>query len=221
MKRPGNPLALAVLTLLYERPMHPYEMSTTLRFRHKEDSIKINYGSLYAVVESLEKKGLIRATERIRDGRRPERTVYALTASGESAMRDWLGELISVPTHQFTDFEAALSLLAGLPPEEVRSLLAERLRALHDDDRAYRDNYAALKSFPRLFAVESEYRAAMRRAEIDFATALLGELTDGTFEGLASWRRLHDLKRADSGVDLLATAIAEFFPDGTTQPPRS
>ena len=37
--------------------MHPYEMSTTLRERHKEESIKLNYGSLYSVVSSLEKYG--------------------------------------------------------------------------------------------------------------------------------------------------------------------
>ena len=50
MRRPANALALAVLALLYEKPMHPYEISSTLRVRHKEESIKINYGSLYAVV---------------------------------------------------------------------------------------------------------------------------------------------------------------------------
>ncbi len=56
MKRPANALALAVLTLLYEKPMHPYEMSATLRHRSKEESIKLNYGSLYAVVESLRRR---------------------------------------------------------------------------------------------------------------------------------------------------------------------
>ena len=30
-RKVGNPLALAVLVLLYERPMHPYEMAATLR----------------------------------------------------------------------------------------------------------------------------------------------------------------------------------------------
>ena len=30
-RKVSNPLALAVLGLLCERPMHPYEMSTTLR----------------------------------------------------------------------------------------------------------------------------------------------------------------------------------------------
>ena len=32
-KRRSNPLALAVLVLLFERPMHPDEIATTLRQR--------------------------------------------------------------------------------------------------------------------------------------------------------------------------------------------
>ena len=48
---PSNPLALAVLALLFERPMHPYEMGVILRQRHKEDSIKLRYGSLYTVID--------------------------------------------------------------------------------------------------------------------------------------------------------------------------
>src|ERR671921_650708 len=75
-RRVSNPLALAVLRCLNERPMHPYEISTTLRTRGKEQSIKLNYGSLYAVVESLAKSGLVRPRETTREGRRPERTVY-------------------------------------------------------------------------------------------------------------------------------------------------
>src|SRR5699024_10625982 len=50
-RRPNNPLALAVLTMLYEHPMHPYEMSRTLRERGKEASIRLNHGSLYSVVD--------------------------------------------------------------------------------------------------------------------------------------------------------------------------
>ena len=59
-----NPLALAVLTCLYEQPMHPYEISQTLEQRAKEQSIKLNFGSLYSVVESLDKHGLIREPAR-------------------------------------------------------------------------------------------------------------------------------------------------------------
>ena len=49
----SNPLALAVLACLHERPMHPYEMASTMRERGKEQSIKLNYGSLYTVVDNL------------------------------------------------------------------------------------------------------------------------------------------------------------------------
>ena len=60
----SNPLALAVLVSLYEKPMHPYEVAQTLRTRAKQESVRLNYGSLYAVVETLEKRGLIAAPRR-------------------------------------------------------------------------------------------------------------------------------------------------------------
>ena len=58
-KRRSNPLALAVMVRLFERPMHPYEMATTLTQRHKHDSIKIRFGSLYTVIDALVADGLI------------------------------------------------------------------------------------------------------------------------------------------------------------------
>src|SRR3954452_13305451 len=125
-RRVSNPLALAVLSCLSERPMHPYEISTTLRSRGKEDSIKLNYGSLYSVVESLQKHGLIAPRETTRAGRRPERTVYEITDAGTAEFEDWLAELLSTPVREFTSLEAGLSLLPGLPPDEVLRLLDKR-----------------------------------------------------------------------------------------------
>src|SRR4051812_6156942 len=108
-RRVSNPLALAVLSCLTERPMHPYEISTTLRERGKETSIKLNYGSLYSVVESLQKHHLIEAQETARAGRRPERTVYAITETGIAEFEDWLAELLSTPVKDYTSLEAGLS----------------------------------------------------------------------------------------------------------------
>src|ERR687885_1959834 len=114
-RRVSNPLALAVLGCLSERPMHPYEISTTLRSRGKEQSIKLNYGSLYSVVEALERHGLIAARETTREGRRPERTVYEITESGVEELEDWLAELLSTPVRDYTSLEAGLSLMPTLP----------------------------------------------------------------------------------------------------------
>jgi DNA-binding PadR family transcriptional regulator len=195
-RRVSNPLALAVLSCLSERPMHPYEISTTLRSRGKEDSIKLNYGSLYSVVESLAKHGLIAARETARAGRRPERTVYEITPAGTAEFEDWLAELLSTPVREFTSLEAGLSLMPGLPPDDVARLLArraERLRVeLRTLDAAHAES-AELK-LPELFLVESRFREAMLRAELDYLSGLAAAIQDGSLSGVGVWRRIHELR---------------------------
>jgi len=193
--RPSNPLALAVLVLLAEQPMHPYQMSATLKERRKEDSIKINYGSLYSVVDMLEKRGLIEARETLREGNRPERTIYAITAAGRGLMVEWLADLLSTPVKEFPQFEAALSLMAALPPDRVISLLEQRLgsqRASFEHGQGLLDGVQAA-GMPRLFMIEHEFEQAILAAEIAFLVALLDDLKSGTFGGLDGWRRMHEL----------------------------
>lgn len=192
-RKVSNPLALAVLGLLSERPMHPYEMSATLRERSKESSIKLNYGSLYSVVEALVRHGLIDVHETIREGRRPERTVYAITDAGRTEFVEWLSELIEIPVKEYPQFEAALSLLAGLGPEEALRLLrqrANRLRIAAIGDAAVAEEMRRV-GLPRLFTIEGEYVQALRDAEIAFVEALVKEFADGSFEGLDLWRAAH------------------------------
>lgn len=211
-RRPSNPLALAVLALLWERPMHPYEMSTTLRERRKQDSIRLNFGSLYSVVESLARRGLIEAGDTVREGRRPARTVYTITDRGTEELVDWLSEMLSVPGPQFTDFEAALSLLATLPIEDVRELLARRVRELKLQESAHQAIHrAAPENFPRLFLIESEYQSALRRAELDFVQALLDDIEHDRLSGLDLWRRLHELRAAGYSPEQIETTTREEF----------
>ena len=212
MRRPANALSLAVLTLLFEKPMHPYEMSTTLRQRSKEDSIRLNYGSLYAVVESLRKKGLIVARETLREGNRPERTVYELTDEGTTAMREWLSEMLRDPTPQFTDFEAALSLMGALPPEEALELLKLRLRAQRLASNQYDGVRAHLPDgFPELFVVEGDYSEALRLAEISFVEKLVADIEHDRLGGMQMWRRMHELRAAGrTGEEATAELMQEF-----------
>ena len=194
----SNLLALAVLVTLTERPMHPYEMAATMRSQGKERSIKLNYGSLYAVVESLAKHALIQPLETTREGRRPERTVYEITEAGAAEHDDWLAELLSTPVREFTSLEAGLSLMLGLPPDEVVRLLGERAERLRMELRAIDATHAvtAEAGLPEIFLVESEYRAAMLRAELAFVTRLADDVASGTLAGTAVWRRIHELRAA-------------------------
>jgi DNA-binding PadR family transcriptional regulator len=195
-RRVSNPLALAVLSCLNEKPMHPYEISTTLRTRGKESSIKLNYGSLYAVVESLQKHGLIASRETTREGRRPERTVYEITEAGVEEFEDWLAEILSTPVRDFTSLEAGLSLMAGLPPHEVARLLDERSLKLRAELRALDATLAEAQAIgvPDLFLVESLFRRRMLDAEVDFVSTLTKEIRTSSFPGTTEWRRLHELR---------------------------
>jgi DNA-binding PadR family transcriptional regulator len=192
-RKSSNPLALAVLSCLFERPMHPYEMATTLRERHKDESIKLNYGSLYAVVEGLERRGLVAAAETLRQGNRPERTVYRLTDAGRVELVDWLSELLSVPAKEFTQFEAGLSLLPVLPPEDVVRLLEERRQRLEIEIAQAASLRGLIEpKIPRLFYVEAEYRGKLKEAELDFVRALIADIASDRLEGIDYWRKAQE-----------------------------
>ncbi len=186
----SNPLALAVLTCLLERPMHPYEMAQTLRARAKHESIRLNYGSLYGVVEALEKRQLVRARETVRAGRRPERTIYEITDAGLREMADWLSELVASPVKEYLQFEAALSLLPALPPDEALVALGQRRESLVVEIALLDGAVAAAQShgLPRLFALETEYVQALRRAELEYVQRLEKDIESGELSGIDQWR---------------------------------
>jgi len=192
-RKVSNPLALAVLACLYERPMHPYEIASTLRERHKDDSIKLNYGSLYSVVESLKGHGLIVEQQTARQGNRPERTVYEVTDAGRLELIDWMSELLCRPVKEFTQFEAGLSLLPVLPPDDVKSLLEERCRRLEVEIEQYRNlrKLVSSEQVPRLFWIESEYRITLREAELQWTRGLITDIASGSLEGMERWLAFH------------------------------
>ncbi|HKF31875.1 MAG TPA: PadR family transcriptional regulator [Jatrophihabitantaceae bacterium] len=202
-RRVSNPLALAVLSCLIERPMHPYEISTTLRERGKEHSIKLNYGSLYSVVESLQKHGLITAQETTRAGRRPERTVYAITDSGRAEFEDWLSELLSTPVREYTSLEAGLSLIGGLPPDVVADLLDTRVEKLRAEVGTVEGMLAGAREqgVPDLFLIESVFRVRMLRAEEEFVTQLSRDIRSSALPGTKAWGRVHQLIAAGTSFE--------------------
>jgi DNA-binding PadR family transcriptional regulator len=191
-RKVGNLLALAVLGTVIQRPMHPYEMASMLRARSKDRDMRIKWGSLYTVVQNLEKHGLLAATESVRQGGRPERTVYEITEAGRAELVDWVRELISVPEREPPRFEAGLSVLAVLEPDDAVELLRQRVTTL---DAQLADQRAGLakvaEEIPRLFLLEEEYDLATREAEATWIRGLLDELVAGTFPGLDQWRAYH------------------------------
>lgn len=190
----SNPLALAVLVSLLEKPMHPYEVATTLRQRAKHRSVNLNYGALYGVVESLCKRSLIEAVETERAGRLPERTVYGLTEAGRIEVNDWLANLLATPATEYPQFVAALSFMPALPPDQVVELLKERYQnLLIEQAQAEATMELAMKhGLPRLFRVEEDFRDRIRATEIEYVRQLARDIETGNLEGTDWWRQLHE-----------------------------
>ncbi|MFC9897382.1 PadR family transcriptional regulator [Nocardia sp. NPDC127579] len=191
-RKVNNLLALAVLSVIVERPMHRYEIASKLKERGKDRDMDIKWGSLYTVVQNMAKAGFLEEVGSEREGARPERVIYRITDVGRAEMREWTTELIADPELEATRFTAGLSILGVLPPELVIELLARRIATLEQTIGEIERELAALAgALPRLFTVETEYSLAMLNAEVAWARSFRAELVDGDFPDLEFWRRMH------------------------------
>ncbi len=158
-------LALVLLALLVEAPMHPYRMQQVIKERGQDQLVNVaQRNSVYQALDRLVRDGLARAASTTREAGRPERTVYEITDEGAATMRRWVTGMLVAPAREFPEFPAALAFVAPLAPAELRGLLEQRLDTQEDRLAAIRAQ--APPGLPRVFLIEDEYRAAMLVAEI-------------------------------------------------------
>lgn len=179
-----SPLALSILTLLDERPMHPYEMASTMRDRHQDMFIRLNFGTLYHTVEVLERDGWIVPTEREKEGRRPERTIYTLTESGREVLLRWLSELLARPMREYPHFAAGLMFMHHLGADQAAGKLQERTASLDASIAKLEHVLTELRArgLTRLSLIEVEHKIAMLEAERNWVRKLQKEITEGKLE---------------------------------------
>lgn len=173
-----TPMAIAVLELLHEGPMHPYEMRRLMRERGGHLRLKISAGALYRTVERLTEAGIVEIVETNRDGNRPERTVYALTGKGRDLFATSALDMLAVPAEEYPQYPLAVSVIADLDRDDVISALKSRL--LHLENKlASRDvvsNHLTENKTHRMFVLDHEYYVHMWRAEYDWTKRLLDDI---------------------------------------------
>jgi DNA-binding PadR family transcriptional regulator len=183
-----------VLNLLNERPMHPYEMRSLMRERGHDRAFRIRESSVYDTVARLADRSFIEPVEVSREGRRPERTVYAITEAGRDELLAWLWELASEPAAEYPAFAAPLMFIYSLGKDRTLAAFQQRAARLEADISAsdtYRQAFTAqMPGFVRIFGIEDEYAQAMRRAELAWVRATIAELRDGMFP----WPTIEELK---------------------------
>lgn len=173
-------MGVAILALLHEDDMHPYEMLRLLRIRERDRLLAVTNGTLYHTVARLEAQGLITEVGVGRDGRRPERTTYALMREGNEAMLSWVRRELPLIDRQ-AEFRLALAEAHNLPSEEVADLLDMRLLALRtavgEDTRAIARALGG--GVEELYLIEAQRSIVLRRTDVEWLDGFLHRLRDG------------------------------------------
>jgi len=177
-------LGLSILSLLDERPMHPYELASTMRHRHQDEFIRLNFGSLYHTVDALERSGWIVPAEREKEGRRPERTIYRLTDAGRDVLARTLGDILARPRREFPQFAAGLMFMHHLGRSEAMEHLKARAAALKATSEKLASILAEVRAegVSRLALIELEHKIAMLDAERRWVANIEKEIDEGKLE---------------------------------------
>ncbi len=177
-----TPLGVMVLALLREGDMHPYEMMRLMRQRHDDRLVAITNGTLYHTVGRLERTGLLDEVGIDRDGNRPERTTYTLTADGRAAVEEWVRrELPRIDRP--AQFRIALAEAHNLDREVVADLLRARRASLVEDHEMHRSGRrtALDRGVPEQFLLEVERTEALLQTELRWIDALIERLDAHAF----------------------------------------
>lgn len=178
-----TPLAISALALLVERPMHPYEMYLVLLERQEDRYVKIRPGSLYHTVERLQGDELVEVTGTDREGNRPERTTYAITASGRDAVTARVRELIQRPVREYPHFPLALSEAHNIPADEAVADLRQYVEALdvEIDELSALLASSADRNIAETYWIAADYLLATTTTQRDWITHLITRIETKDF----------------------------------------
>lgn len=166
---------LILLGLLKESPKHGYEIKTKIK-EILSLFAGISLKSIYYPLRMLEKKGLV--IKHIgKQGRRPERFVYALTEKGESYFYKLLDEsFLNFRRPQFS-LDLSLYFLYHIKPALAKRRLRARLlvvKKLCRDLNIMANSYRKKK--PASLVRILEHNLRMVEAESEFLTNLIRTL---------------------------------------------
>ncbi|HWK93643.1 MAG TPA: PadR family transcriptional regulator [Luteimicrobium sp.] len=183
-RRELSSIALIVLGLLDEGPLHPYEILRIMR-KHRDDlRVPVSVGSIYHAVERLEREGYVVPLATGREGARPERTTYEITDAGRDEHRRRTRELLRTVQPEYPAFDVGLGQADALEADEVVALLRERLDTVRDEQAAYD---AALRSIvargvPRRHLLDALYELEQRATQIAWIERTVAEIESGELD---------------------------------------
>lgn len=129
-------------------PVHGYEIRRELLSWGADEWANVAPGSIYNALKTLAREGLITVTGTDRQGSRPERTVYELTAAGDAEFERLLRDNLlhsRLPNHPLL---AGMAFFPQFPRPELVASLLRRADLLHSQAGSYRGLLRTIVSGP-------------------------------------------------------------------------
>ncbi|MFE6970628.1 PadR family transcriptional regulator [Isoptericola sp. NPDC057653] len=180
--RPRSPLAMVLLALLAEQPMHAYRMQRLLKTRQKDAVVNVaRSNSVYQALDRLERDGYVAVHEKVAADSAPARVVYALTDAGRDVLWQWMDAALAAPAREFPEFRAVLAVIALHDPAAVADRLEERAAHLETALAAAEaeDDVVAGMGLPRVLMLEHEHFVVVTRAELAWVRGVVADLRSG------------------------------------------
>lgn len=167
----------ALLGLLAEKPMHPYQIEQEVRYRDMRSWTELSMSSIYKLLRKLEKEGLVlKKIEKSPENRL--RKGYSLSGEGERRLQAKVRELLSEPEH--TRWRVDIGTYNGnlVPEKVIREAMHAYRHALREKITGYRNLQRFLEGTgcPRhrlALAIRPVY---LLEAEIAWVNSFLGQL---------------------------------------------
>jgi len=181
------PIKLAILGLLLEKDMHPYEIRMVMKERSLDQNAKIQIGSLYYAVEQLCKKFYIESVHVIKSDARPDKTIYRITDQGKLYFEQMLLDMLQQIDPMYTASKMALSFANKGDPNKIADVLKKRVEeAKHQVNDLYEVYTQHIGTVPRtvLHLMASNYEHA--KLELKLSEKLYQDARDGRLKELGS-----------------------------------
>lgn len=170
----------ALLGLLSEQPMYPYQIEQEVKYRDMRFWTELSMSSIYKLLTKLEKAGLVDRKDEISAENRL-RKLYSVSEAGREALQAKLTSLLSEPEHVRWQVDIATYNCDLLPGETVREALLGYRKKLEENVKFYGE----LQKFLRDSGCPSHRSGLatrpifMLKAEIEWVDAFLAQLAGG------------------------------------------
>lgn len=171
-------VAFVVLGLVAEYPCHGKDINKRIEERGMRNWTAIGKSSIYGVLKTLKRKGLLDSWVEEEDNRIVK--IYQLTSKGEDALNKRTYKILSeYDGKNDPDFYVAFSMLPGIPQEVRIEAFTKSLIKLKENKKELEEKLKEIADMPINVTGLFIHPIKILQTDIEFLTWVLGEIKDG------------------------------------------